>query len=148
MTIDEAFEILRSLPKDWGASEEDVCAVESKLGVRLPSPLRELMLRTGRGMHMQWLFPEGSIPPLHQLVDLQEIALEILEEDPPSLRPTFPFVTLEVHQGYEFVFARAGLQDHDAEVFYYRERDGFGPCVGSSLRSHIAAAVQRAMARG
>jgi cell wall assembly regulator SMI1 len=53
MTIDEAFEILRSLPKEWGSTEEEVREVECGLGVRLPAPLRELMLCIGRGMHMQ-----------------------------------------------------------------------------------------------
>ena len=52
MTENQAFEILRSLPESWGASEPEVCEMESRLGARLPLVLRELMLRTGRGMHM------------------------------------------------------------------------------------------------
>ena len=148
MTVDEAFEILRSLPEGWGASEEEVCAVESTLGVELPAPLRELMLCTGRGMHLSWLFPEEEVPSLHQLADLQETALEILEEDATSLRPDFPFVTLQVHQGYAFVFARAGHAGPDTDVLCYQARHGFEPCLEPSLRNQIGAAVQRAMARG
>jgi|GEM_PF-4165800 len=147
MTVDEAFRILESLPAEWGASEEEVHDVESRLGVRLPTPLRELMLRTGREMHMRWLFPDDEISPLNKLIDLQELAAEILEGDPPSLRPTFPFVTLSVPDGYGFSFALAGHVDIDTEVLWYQEGRGFERALGRSLRSTIAGAIRRALCR-
>src|SRR5262245_35033822 len=107
MTIDEAFDILHSLPTEWGATELEVRDVETKLGVRLPATLRELMLCTGRKEHMEWLFPGGGIPPLVELPELQEIVAEILAEEPPALRPAFPFVALSQHQGYYFSFVGA-----------------------------------------
>jgi hypothetical protein len=146
MTVEEAFGVLRSLPEEWGASEEEVRAVEFALGVRLPEPLRELMLCTGRGMHMRWLFADGEIPPLAVLPKLQQAASEILLDDPPPIRPTFPFVTLSVHQGYIITFARAGHFDADTEVLLYQERRGFEHS-SRSLRLMIAAAVRQASAR-
>lgn len=141
-----ALEILRSLPESWGASEAEVSAVEARLGVRLPPPLRELTLCTGRAMHMQWLSPDGEFPPLDVLPFLKEIATEILEEDPPHLRPTFPFVALSQHDGYYFTFVRADGQDPDPMVMGYRQSHGYGPC-GTPIGRSIAAAVRRALSR-
>ncbi|WP_435016448.1 SMI1/KNR4 family protein [Tundrisphaera sp. TA3] len=143
----EAFGFLESLPAEWGATEEELREVEDQLGVRLPAPLRELMLRTGRGMHMRWLFSDDSIPPLGRLVGLQDLAVEIIEGEPLPLRPTFPFVTLDVSDGGGFAFARAGHSEDDAEVFWYQELHGFDCGAGCSLRRTIVEAVWRVLHR-
>lgn len=146
MKLEEAFGILRSLPDQWGASESDVREVECRLGARLPVPLRELMLCTGRAEHMRWLFPEGEIAPLAELPNLKEIATEILECDAPHLRPAFPFVVLSQHDGYFFTFVQADGLNADPEVMGYLERHGYGPgCL--SIGQSIAAAVRRALSR-
>ena len=147
MTVEQAFEILRSVPTEWGASEAEVCAVESKLGVALPARLRELMLCTGQKDHMSWLFPEGQIAPLSELPTLRETAFEILQEDDPSRRPAFPFVALSQHQGYIFTFVRADGTP-DPEMMSYQEGQGvLAGVVQESLSQFIAAAVASAVGR-
>ena len=146
MTIDEAFDILHSLPPEWGASEQEVCEVEAKLGVRLPATLRELMLCTGHWDHIDWLFPRGDIGSLAALPGLQESAAEILADDSPDLHPKFPFVTLSQHDGYYFTFVRADL-DTDPPIQGYMEVDGISPCEGIPLRQSIALSVMRAVSK-
>lgn len=141
MTIDEAFDILHSLPPEWGASESEVCAVEDMLGVRLPATLRELMLYTGRREHMGWLFPDRGIGSLDELLELQQCAAEIVAGDPPHLRPNYPFVALSQHQGYYFSFVRADNSESEPEVLGYNERHGISPPGGVTLRQAIALAV-------
>jgi hypothetical protein len=147
MTVHDAFAILRSLPPEWGASEQEVGAIESRLNVRLPAALRVLMLCTGTSEHMRWLFPDGDIAPLGELPGLKEIAEEILNEDDATLGPAFPFVVLSQHPGNFFTFVRTDGLDTDPEVMCYTQAQGVQPClVRESIRQCIAAAVQRVVA--
>jgi hypothetical protein len=144
MTADDAFALLRSLPSDWGASDAEIGQVEAALGVRLPDPLRVVMQATGKGMHLQWLFPDGAIAPLAELPGLLREAREILAGDPSSLHPVGPIVVLSEHQGYEFSFIRANAPD--PEVMSYCEGRGVRPGLGrQTIRQMIAAAVLRSI---
>lgn len=148
MTVDEAFSILHSLPREWGTSEVEVRDVESKLGVSLPAALRELMLCTGDLGHMEWLFPGGSIAALAELPSVMEAAAEILEDEPTSRRPAFPFVALSEDQGYFFSLVQADALEADPKILGYMHGSGItSDPTGETLRQTIAMAVMNAVSR-
>jgi hypothetical protein len=149
MNTNEAFEILRSLPREWGVSEAEVQAVEAQIGVRLPPPLRELMLCAERREHMRSLFPNGEIAALDELIETQETFLKILVMDDPSTRPEFPFVAISNDRDDYFTFVRAIDSDPDPEVLNYDPVRGFNFSIANiHLSLEIAIAVRNLLSSG
>jgi chloramphenicol O-acetyltransferase len=99
-----------------GCSTGDIQAIENKIGVPLPIAYQEFLLWMGR---VSQLF-KGNNYRYFELLDLQNIASDLLEENHEKevLTPN-AFVFL-VHQGYQFDFFRLS-EEEDPPVYWYCE---------------------------
>ncbi|MGH2412278.1 MAG: SMI1/KNR4 family protein [Microcystaceae cyanobacterium] len=111
-----------------GCTHQEVIELEQQLGVKLPSSYQEFLLLMGFGAGQ---FLRGSDCFSQHLLDLQEAASELLEENhfPQSL-PDDSFVFL-MHQGYQFSFFRL-LEGEDPPTYSYCE----GETLTSFIKSH------------
>ena len=103
-----------------GCSERQIVELESRFGIRFPSPYRRFLSRFGRDSDASSAL-RGSDYYLPRLPDLRSWADELLRESgsPFVLHPQ-DFVFL-MHQGYQFFFYRADGESDDPPVFYYFE---------------------------
>ena len=103
-----------------GCSEREIARLESKFGVRLPSPYRKFLSRFGRDRDASSVL-SGSDYFVPVLFELRAWADELLQENgsPFQLHPK-DFVVL-MHQGYQFFYFRADGTSDDPPVFFYFE---------------------------
>lgn len=103
-----------------GCSDADIAELESKFGVRFPTPYRRFLSRFGRDDNASSSL-RGSDYYVPVLFDLRSGAEELLMEcgSPFALHPQ-DFVFL-MHQGYQFFYFRADGTSDDPPVFYYFE---------------------------
>ncbi|MFP4346090.1 MAG: SMI1/KNR4 family protein [Anaerolineales bacterium] len=98
-------------------SEEEIAALESRLGFSLPVAYREFLAWMGRRAEG---FMVGTDFYYAELWDAREYAVELLREnDAPEALPKDAVIIL-LHQGYTFAFIRAGEGD-DPPVYFYTE---------------------------
>lgn len=98
-------------------TEEEVRALEERAGRPLPEVYKEFLLWMGHGAGG---FLAGTHCLYEHLPDIQEGAVELLEENTfPEPLPDDAFVFL-MHQGYQFMFFRLSEGD-DPPVYYYHE---------------------------
>lgn len=102
---------------------EEVRNLEQKVRLKLPLAYKEFLLWSGHGLGN---FEIGSDFYYDELVEMQEIAPEILKANPVVNRPEFPqklpddaFV-FWMHQGYQFTFFRTSEGDNPP-VHYYND---------------------------
>jgi hypothetical protein len=112
------------------AGESDLCgcslseleAVEEKLGKPIPLAYRNFLKIMGRGAGRLFLGTNAFFPGI---LELTEIAAEIVSEDPSHIKLPEDALVLTMHQGYEFMFMRKSEGD-DPPVYHYLEgRGGF-----------------------
>ncbi len=99
-------------------TEEEVAHLEEATHLSLPQTYREFLRTMGKDAD---LFLMGSDFMYPQLLNLQEVAREILIEDAfPQSLPEDAFVFF-MHQGYQFGFFRTSEGD-DPPVYWYVEQ--------------------------
>jgi hypothetical protein len=103
-----------------GCSRREIAKLESRFGVRFPSPYRRFLARFGRDGDASFAL-RGSDYYIPRLFDLRSGAEELLRESgsPFALHPQ-DFVLL-MHQGYQFYYFRADGASDDPPVYYYFE---------------------------
>ncbi len=98
-------------------TEDEVSSLEQKVHLSLPIAYKEFLLTMGKGTDT---FLVGSDFLYPELLNLQEVAKEMLAEDEfPQKFPEDAFVFF-MHQGYQFNFFRTSGGD-DPPVFRYFE---------------------------
>jgi|SRR4028118_467072 hypothetical protein len=98
-------------------TEQDVRFLEEKLGLSLPTAYKEFLLWGGHNPGRIW---EGSDCCFKDLINLQDSALELLEENNfPGSLPEDSFVFF-MHQGYQFMFFRI-KEGEDPPIYFYKE---------------------------
>lgn len=133
MYLDKVKEQLEELklvsPNEFSPSNQDeVIWLEQQLGISLPKAYQEFLLWLGHGAGQ---FLRGSDCFFKHLLDLQEWAVELLQENNfPEPLPEDAFVFL-MHQGYQFSFFRLSEGD-DPPTYSYCE----GTNQTSFIRSH------------
>jgi hypothetical protein len=103
-----------------GCFDWEIAKLESKLGVRFPSPYRRFLRRLGRDNAASSAL-RGSDYFVPVLFELRPWAEELLRESgsPFALHPQ-DFILL-MHQGYQFYYFRADGANDDPPVFEYIE---------------------------
>lgn len=103
-----------------GCFDWEIAKLESKLGVRFPSPYRRFLRRFGRDNAASSAL-RGSDYFVPVLFELRSWAEELLQESgsPFALHPQ-DFVLL-MHQGYHFCYFRADGENDDPPVYFYCE---------------------------
>ena len=101
-------------------TEEEISALEQKVHLSLPTAYKEFLLTMGKGTDT---FLVGSDFLYPQLLDLQEVAKEMLTEDGfPQKLPEDAFVFF-MHQGYQFNFFRTSGEDDPPVYRYFEGKD-------------------------
>lgn len=100
-----------------GCTRDEVMAIEQQLGISLPRAYQEFLLSMGRSAGQ---FLRGSDCFLNHIPQLQEWAVELLQENnfAESL-PEDAFIFL-MHQGYQFSFFRVS-EGPDPPTYSYCE---------------------------
>ena len=96
-------------------TEEEIYVIESSLQLSLPDAYKEFLLWGGN-----WVrgFMEGSSCFFKSLLNIQEIAIELLEENQfPESLPSDAFVFF-MHQGYYFMFFKTS-KGNNPPVYSY-----------------------------
>lgn len=133
MYLDKVKEQLKELklasPSEFlPCSQDEVVLLEQQFGVSLPKAYQEFLLWMGHGAGQ---FLRGSDSFFKHLPDLQEWAVELLQENNfPEFLPKDAFVFL-MHQGYQFSFFRLSEGD-DPPTYFYAE----GTNQTSFIKSH------------
>ncbi|MCU0543207.1 MAG: SMI1/KNR4 family protein [Oscillatoriaceae cyanobacterium Prado104] len=111
-----------------GCTRDEVCAIEQNLGISLPPAYQEFLLSMG---HSAGKFLRGSDCFFDRLPQIQEWAIELLQENnfAQSL-PEDAFIFL-MHQGYQFSFFRLS-EGADPPTYSYCE----GTDQNSFIKSH------------
>ncbi len=116
-------------------TEEEVARLEEATHLSLPQAYREFLLTMGKNAATllegsDWLYP--------QLLNLQEVAREILiEESFPQQFPEDAFVFL-MHQGYVFCFVRTSAGDNPPVYRYHEIMDWETfPCMSTSFTEFL-----------
>ncbi len=105
-----------------GCSSGDVSAIEAAVKLVLPGSYRFFLERCGK---CAGEFLVGTDWEYDVLVELQEDALNLLDEAPPDLfLPEDAFV-FAMHQGYQFLFLRCGEGDDPPVLYYLDENQAF-----------------------
>jgi len=100
-----------------GCTRDDVIAIEQKLGISLPRAYQEFLLSMGRSAGQ---FLRGSDCFLNHLPQLQEWAVELLQENNfAECLPDDAFIFF-MHQGYQFSFFRVS-EGADPPTYSYCE---------------------------
>ncbi|HLY29493.1 MAG TPA: SMI1/KNR4 family protein [Ktedonobacterales bacterium] len=97
-------------------SEEEVAALEQKLGVSLPAAYREFLLWMGHGAGQ---FLQGT-DVFYEALPLNDAARELLQEDEVTEPLPSDAIVFYMAQGYQFQFMRASEGD-DPPVYFYEE---------------------------
>ena len=101
-------------------TEEEVFALEQKVHLSLPRAYKEFLLTMGKGADT---FLVGSDFLYPELLNLQEVAKEMLAEDGfPQKLPEDAFVFF-MHQGYQFNFFRISGEDDPSVSRYFEGKE-------------------------
>ena len=103
-----------------GCSAEEIEEIAASVGRRLPLAYREFLAKMGRGAGVFYVGTDLFYP---RLLGITEAARELVAEDEASVVLPEDAIAFMMHQGYQFMFVRAGEGD-DPPVYNYREQGG------------------------
>ncbi len=97
------------------ASQQEIDSLELKLEFSLPEAYKEFLLWGGKDPGEIW---SGSVCAIAEVADIQDSAIELLDENnfPLSL-PNNAFVFL-MHQGYQIMFFEISNEENPPVYFY------------------------------
>lgn len=120
-----------------GCTDAEIADLESRLGLRLPQRYREFLRKAGRGAGRLFRGTDVFYPAL---LNLQGWATELVaEEGGPFVLPADAIV-IGMHQGYEFLFIRAGEGD-DPAVYRFVEGHLDRDTIAGAFSQYLAKAV-------
>jgi hypothetical protein len=103
-----------------GCTPAQIDEVESEAGVSLPIAYREFLARMGRGGGRFYIGTDIWYPAL---LGLTQAGRQFVAEDESGIRFPADGIVFLMHQGYVFMFIRAGEGD-DPPVYLYLEQSG------------------------
>jgi len=99
------------------ANQKEINSLELRLSNSLPQAYKEFLLWGGKNAGEIW---GGSVYCITEILDIQDVASELLDEKNfPLALPKKSFVFL-MHQGYQFMFFETSNGD-DPPVYFYTE---------------------------
>lgn len=99
-----------------GCTEEEIIKLEDRIGFKLPGMYKEFLLAGGHGSGR--LF-QGTTVKYINLIEIQEWAKELLEENNnPITLPSTSFV-FSMHQGYEIRFFDVNMGENPPVFLWY-----------------------------
>ncbi|GGJ05974.1 SMI1/KNR4 family protein [Paenibacillus hunanensis] len=99
-----------------GCTQEEIIELEDRVGFKLPGVYKEFLLAAGHGSGR--LF-QGTIVHYINLIEIQEWAKELLEENNnPITLPNTSFV-FSMHQGYEIRFFDVHMGENPPVFLWY-----------------------------
>jgi hypothetical protein len=116
-----------------GCSDQEIEAIEQKLGVNLPGAYRQFLAQMGR---CAGTFFQGTDFLYRELPTLRGQAEELLRGCDVGLELNRSDFVFAVHQGYTFLFFQCGRSD-DPPVFLYEEAETSFRQVAESFSSWL-----------
>lgn len=103
-----------------GCSAEEIEHVEAKVGCPLPLVYREFLSMMGRGAGKFYVGTDLFYP---SMLGNLKAARDLVAEDQSGIVLPEGAIAFMMHQGYQFMFIRAG-EGEDPPVHYYMEQSG------------------------
>ncbi|OWA33550.1 hypothetical protein B9G55_19505 [Saccharibacillus sp. O16] len=99
-----------------GCTEQEVMALESKIGFKLPAVYKEFLFAVG---HESGRLFQGTTVHYMNLIEIQEWARELLEENHSPMTLSNTSFVFSMHQGYEIRFFDVHMGENPPVFLWY-----------------------------